>query len=141
MTPIAQLLLLVAPITQETTPRPFWNFETTTVHPVRVSADGARLYCVNPPEGALEVYSLADPDEPVLMRSIPVGLEPCSVTARSSDEVWVVDNLSDSVSVVSLEAGRVIDVLEVGDEPADVCFAGAPDRAFISAARRIAGRI
>ncbi|MCH2107426.1 MAG: beta-propeller fold lactonase family protein, partial [Planctomycetes bacterium] len=134
MTSIAQLLLLVAPLVQESDPRPFWNFETTTVHPVRVSEDGARLYCVNPPEGALEVYSLANPDQPALMRSIPVGLEPCSVTARTSDELWVVDNLSDSVSVVSLAAGRVIDVLEVGDEPADVCFAGSPERAFISAA-------
>lgn len=134
MTPIAHLLLLAAPLVQESTPRPFWNFETTTVHPVRVSADGARLYCLNPPEGALEVYSLIDPDEPVLMRSIPVGLEPCSVTARNDDELWVVDNLSDSVSVVSLQAGRVIDVLEVGDEPADVCFAGSPERAFVSAA-------
>ena len=37
MTSIAQLLLLVAPLVQESTPRPFWNFETTTVHPVRVS--------------------------------------------------------------------------------------------------------
>ncbi|MCH2103118.1 MAG: beta-propeller fold lactonase family protein [Planctomycetes bacterium] len=134
MTPIAQLLLFVAPFVQESTPRPFWNFETTTVHPVRVSEDGARLFCVNPPEGALEVYSLADPDQPVLMRTIPVGLEPCSVTARTADELWVVDNLSDSVSVVSLSAGRVIDVLEVGDEPADVCFAGSPERAFVSAA-------
>jgi DNA-binding beta-propeller fold protein YncE len=134
MTSIAQLLLLVAPLAQETVPRSFWNFETTTVHPVRVSADGARLFCVNPPEGTLEVYSLLDPDEPLLMRSIPVGLEPCSVTERSSDELWVVDNLSDSVSVVSLQAGRVIDVLEVGDEPADVCFAGSPERAFVSAA-------
>ena len=87
MTSIAQLLLLAAPLVQESTPRPFWNFETTTVHPVRVSEDGARLYCVNPPEGALEIYSLANPDQPVLMRSIPVGLEPCSVTARTSSEV------------------------------------------------------
>jgi DNA-binding beta-propeller fold protein YncE len=87
---------------------------------------------VNPPEGALEIYSLSDVDQPVLMRSIPVGLEPCSVTERTSDELWVVDSLSDSVSVVSLSGGRVIEVLAVGDEPADVCFAGSPERAFVT---------
>jgi len=117
---------------QDSTPRPFWNFETNLVHPVRVSADGERLFCVNPPEGALEIYSLSDADKPVLMRSLPVGLEPCSVTERNADEIWVVDSLSDSVSVVSLSEGRVVDVLEVGDEPADVCFAGSPERAFIT---------
>ncbi len=125
-------LLSAPPVLQDSSPRPFWNFETNLVHPVRVSEDGQRLFCVNPPEGALEVYSLSDLDDPVLMRSIPVGLEPCSVTERTSDEIWVVDSLSDSVSIVSLSAGRVIDVLEVGDEPADVCFAGAPQRAFVT---------
>lgn len=125
-------LLSSSAVFQDSSPRPFWNFETNLVHPLRVSADGERLFCVNPPEGALEVYSLSDLDDPVLMRSIPVGLEPCSVTERTSDEVWVVDSLSDSVSVVSLSAGGVIDVLEVGDEPADVCFAGAPERAFVT---------
>ena len=134
MISISFALLVAASLPQESTPRPFWNFETTVVHPIRVSEDGVRLYCVNPPEGALEVYSLANPDAPVLMRSIPVGLEPCSIAERTADELWVVDNLSDTVSIVSLSAGRVIDVLEVGDEPADVCFAGSPERAFVSAA-------
>ena len=130
---LASIALLALPVAlQDSPPRPFWNFEANLVHPLRVSVDGERLYCVNPPEGALEIYSLSDVDQPVLMRSIPVGLEPCSVTERTSDELWVVDSLSDSVSVVSLSAGAVIDVLKVGDEPADVCFAGSPERAFVS---------
>ena len=92
---LASIALLALPVAlQDSPPRPFWNFEANLVHPLRVSVDGERLYCVNPPEGALEIYSLSDVDQPVLMRSIPVGLEPCSVTERTSDELWVVDSLS-----------------------------------------------
>ena len=37
--------------------------------------------------------------------SVPVGLEPVAVAARSDDEVWVVNHLSDSVSVVDVGDG------------------------------------
>jgi len=62
-----------------------------------------------------------------------------AVSARSADEVWVVNFLSDSVSVVDVsgDTPRVTRTLLVGDEPRDITFAG-PDRsrAFITAARR-----
>ncbi|HEU4535557.1 MAG TPA: beta-propeller fold lactonase family protein, partial [Polyangiaceae bacterium] len=71
---------------------------------------------------------------------MPVGLEPVAVAARDDGEVWVVNHLSDSVSVVKLSAGgaRVVRTLLVGDEPRDVVFAGPPGhpRAFITAAHR-----
>ena len=38
------------------------------------------------------------------------------MTARDDDELWVVNSLSDSVSVVSLAAGRVVRTLSVVDE-------------------------
>ena len=38
--------------------------------------------------------------------SVPVGLEPVAVAARSDDEVWVVNHLSDSVSIVDVERRR-----------------------------------
>src|SRR5262249_2283012 len=60
--------------------------------------------------------------------SIMVGLEPVAVAARSDDEIWVVNHLSDSVSVVELtsggHSGRVARTLLVGDEPRDIVFAG-----------------
>jgi len=34
--------------------------------------------------------------------SVPVGLEPVSVAARSDGEMWVANHLSDSVSVVDV---------------------------------------
>jgi len=112
----------------------FVNFESATVHPIRVSADGTRLFVVNPQDDRLSVYSLADASNPVLLRDISVGLEPVSVAPRTNDEVWVVNNLSDSVSIVSVREGRVIATLQVKDEPADVVFAGSPERAFVTAA-------
>ena len=110
----------------------FVNFESAPVHPIRVSPDGSRLFVLSPGDNSLEVYSLANPDAPLLLKRIPVGLEPVSMAVRSNDEVWVATSLSDSISIVSVAAGRVIDVLRVKDEPADVCFAGNPLRAFVS---------
>jgi DNA-binding beta-propeller fold protein YncE len=70
---------------------------------------------------------------------VSVGLEPVAVAARSDSEVWVVNHLSDSVSVVRLEPAppRVVQTLDVGDAPRDVVFAGpGRGRAFVTAAHR-----
>src|SRR6187399_2365277 len=91
----------------------FRNHETALVHPIRVSSDGSLLFVANAPDNRLEVYSLADAANPLLLRVIPVGLEPCSVAPRTNDEVWVVNSLSDSVSIVSISAGRVVATLAV----------------------------
>jgi YVTN family beta-propeller protein len=112
----------------------FLNFESPPIHPLRVSPGGSRLFAVNTADNRLVVWSLANPDAPALLKEIPVGLEPVSIAARSEDEVWVVNHLSDSVSVVSVSAGRVLHTLRVVDEPTDVAFAAG--RAFVTAAAR-----
>src|SRR6185436_16081762 len=56
--------------------------------------------------------------------------------ARSNDEVWVVNHLSDSVSIVDVPSGRVRRTLLVGDEPRDLVFARQGSRAFITTAHR-----
>jgi YVTN family beta-propeller protein len=61
-----------------------------------------------------------------------VGLEPVSVAARTNGEAWVVNNVSDDVSVVDLTLMHVKATLRVGDEPNDVVFAGSPTRAYVS---------
>src|SRR4030095_14091437 len=70
--------------------------------------------------------------------SVAVGLEPVAVAARTDTEVWVVNHLSDSVSIVDLSGPpRVIRTLLVGDEPRDIVFAGpGGTRAFITTAHR-----
>ena len=103
-----------------------------------MSADGQRLFAVNTPDNRLEVYQITNwglEHE----ASVSVGLEPVAVAVRNPFEVWVVNQVSDSVSIVSLwgPAPHVERTLLVGDEPRDIVFAGPNgDRAFITAAHR-----
>jgi len=110
---------------------PFVNWEHPQVHPLDLSPDGTRLAVANTADGALEVFDVTGAAV-VLATSVPVGVDPVSVRWRTNDEVWVVNHVSDSVSVVSVAAGNVIATLSTGDEPADVVFAGAPQRAYVS---------
>ena len=110
----------------------FVNFESGPVTPMRVSADGTRLFVADTLGGRVNVFDLRDPSQPFLIAEIPVGLEPVSVNPRTRDEVWVVNLLSDSVDVVSVPERRVIATIRVVDEPSDVVFAGG--KAFVSAA-------
>lgn len=110
------------------------NFEGKQTNPVRVSPDGTRLFAVNTPAARLSVFDVSNRANPVLIAEIPVGLEPVSVNPLSGNEAWVVNEVSDSVSVVSVSHGIVTDTLPVKDEPADVVFAHG--RAFVTAGRR-----
>jgi YVTN family beta-propeller protein len=117
-------------------PPEFLAFESGPVRPMALSADRTQLFAVNTPDGYLEVFSV-DATGITPSHSIPVGLEPVAVAARANGEVWVVNHLSDSVSIVDPLAGHVVRTLLVGDEPRDIIFAGAADgRAFITTAHR-----
>jgi YVTN family beta-propeller protein len=113
-------------------PGDFVHHESAHVRPAALSPDGTRLFVVNTTDMRLSVFSLAT-GVPVLEKEIPVGVEPVSVAVRSSNEVWVVNHLSDDVSIVDVAAGNVTRTLRVGDEPTDVIFtgAGAGERAFV----------
>ncbi|MCY1075890.1 YncE family protein [Archangium lansingense] len=114
----------------------FIEFDSAHVRPMALSPDGTRLFAVNTPDNRLEVFSVSASGLS-LLAEVPVGLEPVSVAARSNTEVWVVNHLSDSISVVSLEGTpRVVRTLLVGDEPRDIVFAGTQGHAFITTAHR-----
>src|SRR5262245_49708002 len=114
----------------------FVEFESGQVRPIAMSPNGARLFALNTPDSTLEIFGVT-PAGLALEARVPVGLEPVAVAARDDSEVWVVNHLSDSVSVVSLTGTpRVVRTLLVGDEPRDVVFAGSPARAFITTAHR-----
>jgi DNA-binding beta-propeller fold protein YncE len=115
-------------------------FESGQVRPLALSPSGNFLFAVNTPDNRLEVFKV-DNTGLTHRASIPVGLEPVSVAARSDTEVWVVNHLSDSVSVVQVgqsgSSGAVVRTLLVGDEPRDIVFAGpSRQRAFITTAHR-----
>jgi YVTN family beta-propeller protein len=107
----------------------FTNWETPHVSPIALTPSGQTMLAVNTADARLEVFSLAS-GMPRHTLSIPVGLDPVSVRARSESEVWVVNHISDSVSIVDLTTGCVRQTLLTGDEPSDVVFANG--RAFVS---------
>jgi YVTN family beta-propeller protein len=110
---------------------PFKNFESPQVHPLALTPDGTRLLAVNSPNATLSVFQLVS-GSPVLTAEIPVGFEPVSVAARNNREAWVVNWMSDSVSIVDLTTGNVVRSFDVGDEPTDVLFAGPGNsKAFV----------
>jgi len=113
-------------------------FETGAVRPLALSPDGTQLFACNTPDNRLEIFDVTVGGLSHVA-SVPVGLEPVSVAARTDSEVWVVNNLSDSISIldVSTNPPTVVRTLLVGDEPRDIVFAGpSGNRAFITTARR-----
>ncbi|KYG02104.1 hypothetical protein BE21_05635 [Sorangium cellulosum] len=132
----AMLLVAALPAAAATS---FTTFESGQVRPLALSANGKLLFAVNTPDNRLEIFRV-QADRLRLEASVPVGLEPVAVAARGDDEVWVVNHLSDSVSVVDVrdaERARVVRTLLVGDEPRDIVFAGPKrSRAFITTAHR-----
>lgn len=135
--PVFQCGTGVDTITGDTAPNAVTVFESGPVRPITLSGDGQRLYVTNAPANCLEIYAV-EGDTLRLASTVAVGLEPVAVAERNSSEVWVVNHLSDSVSVVRLDGTpRVLRTLLVGDEPRDIVFAGPDrDRAFITAAAR-----
>ena len=121
---------------QAVTSPSFLEFESGQVRPIAISPDRSKLFAVNTPNGTVEIFNVTASGLTFAAR-VPVGLEPVAVAARSNTEVWVVNHLSDSVSVVTLTGTpHVTRTLLVGDEPRDIVFAGTANRAFITTAHR-----
>ena len=136
----AALLLPIVLAVPTAAAAPYTLFESGQVRPLALSPNGKLLFAVNTPDNRLEIFHV-DTGGLVHRGSVSVGLEPVAVAARSNDEVWVVNHLSDSVSVVRIDgdgsSGTVARTLLVGDEPRDIVFAGpGRKRAFITAAHR-----
>lgn len=114
-------------------------FESDPVDPIALSPDGTKLFVVNTLEGRLEIRGPIVVGSTSKIASVPVGLEPVAVAVRNNSEVWVVNHLSDSVSIVDVAADppRVTRTLLVGDEPRGIVFAGpGKNRAFVATAHR-----
>ena len=107
------------------------NWESAPVHPIDLVVGGDLLLATNTADAHLEIFDVSS-GAPVALMSVPVGLDPVSVRARSATEAWVVNRISDSVSIVDLQNGYVRWTLRTADEPCDVIFAGTPERAYVS---------
>ncbi len=116
----------------------FVEFESGPVRPLALSPDGTRLFAVNTPDARLEIFHVGAGGI-AKTSSVQVGLEPVAVAAASNSQVWVVNHLSDSISIVDVSSTppRVVRTLLVGDEPRDIVFGGpGGTRAFITTAHR-----
>ncbi len=127
------------PASKQPGAKPYTLFESGQVRPLALSADRNYLFAVNTPDNRLEIFRVTD--EGLRRRaSVPVGLEPVAVSVRNSSEVWVVNHLSDSISIIDIsdiDESHVSRTLLVGDEPRDIVFGGAnKNRAFITTAHR-----
>src|SRR5438270_5383524 len=89
----------------------FINFETAPVHPIALSPDHNRLAVCNLADGKLECFDVSS-GHLVPLGSAPVGMDPVSVRFRSANEVWVVNQISDSISVVDWPTLRVVATLD-----------------------------
>ncbi|HCS90589.1 MAG TPA: hypothetical protein DIW77_11215, partial [Chromatiaceae bacterium] len=126
----------------------FTAFESGQVRPISISPNGRMLVAVNTPDNRIEIFRINAEGvrnaETQLSHScsVPVGMEPVAVAVRTDQEIWVVNHLSDSVSIVRLEnehcdQAGVAQTLFVGDEPRDIVFAGdGNSKAFITTAHR-----
>jgi YVTN family beta-propeller protein len=112
------------------------NFEAAQTSPIRLSADETRLFAVNTANNSLSVFNVGQGGSLTLLIEIPVGVGPVSANSRSNDEVWVANQVSNSVSVVSVSKGIVTDTIYTGagTEPMDVVFAGT-NQAYVSLSR------
>ncbi len=115
------------------------NFESSHVHPIDLTPSGKRLLAVNTPDALLEMFSVGAGGVLIHENPIPVGLEPVTVVARTESEAWVVNHLSDTISIVDLDLGTTKKTLPVGDEPTDVAFANG--RAFVAVAQEDAVKV
>jgi YVTN family beta-propeller protein len=129
---------LQQPVFQSLVSEGFTNFETEPVRPLALSGDGRYLYALNTADDRLEIFAT----QGETLRSIgetTVGLRPVAL-ALHGKHAWVVNHLSDSVSVVDVTNPRrpqVTHTLQVGDEPRGIVVAGPKhDRVFVATARR-----
>jgi YVTN family beta-propeller protein len=129
---------LVTTIAQAPPPA-FANFEESQTNPIRLSPDGTRLFAVNTANASLSVFDVTAPSTPNLIAQIPVGLGPVSVNPLNDDQAWVVNQISNSVSIVSVSKGIVTSTIEhLQSEPMDVVFAGGQAYISVSRANQIA---
>jgi len=122
-------VLAAVSLTSSATAQTFVNWESPHVNPIALTPDGTRLLAVNTADNRLEVFTVSGTTLGHVA-SIPVGLDPVSVAARTDTEAWVVNHVSDTISVVDLGTLNVRATIRTGDEPTDVVFAAG--KAFVS---------
>lgn len=97
------LFLAMAPPAAEAQ---YTNFEGHQIHPLDLTPDNTRLLAINTPDARLSIYTIDGSGNLSLAAEVPVGTEPVSVRARTNTEAWVINHVSDTISIVDLTPAR-----------------------------------
>lgn len=108
---------------------PFVNWENHPQHALDLSPAGRLLAVAHTADQRVQFFDLSG-GQPEPAGHVFVGIDPVSVRFRTDNEVWVVNHISDSVSIVDVAARRITATLQTADEPFDVVFSGG--KAFVS---------
>ena len=113
----------------------FISFESAPVRPIAETPDGRRVVITNTANNSLDIFDVDQQGTLTLSESVAVGVEPVAV-AITNNQAWVVNHVSDSISIIDLTAmpAKVVRTLLVGDEPKDIVI--AKQKAFITTAHR-----
>ena len=95
----AALLLSPAASAQE---KPYILFESGPVRPMLHT--GNFLYVANGPDNRLEVFSVGASGKLGHLTSVPVGMEPVALAESPAGDIWVVNHLSDNISIVDVSS-------------------------------------
>ena len=108
---------------------PYVNWENHPVHALDISPDNNRLAIAHTADNRVQIFAI-DMGYPVALGHIKVGIDPVSVRFNGNDEIWVVNHISDSITIVDFVTKKVKATLMTKDEPFDVVFAN--NKAFVS---------
>jgi len=118
-------------------------FTSPQTNPLLVVEGEPWLAVANTTSGTVSIHDLRHLEraDAGLVREIPTGLDPVSLAQRpGSREIWVANHISDSISVIDLDALDVVETIQdvdpdTGvtrtDAPVGVAFA-SPTRAFVT---------
>ncbi len=139
------LLVTTLMSTQSFASKDYTLFEVDPVRPVVNLKQGKYIAVLNVPDDYLELFKSTKKGVKHCA-SIKTGMRPVALAVvketRHHARVWVVNHLSDSISVINLNLkkcqGSVVDTILVGDEPRDIVVANTSKgkRVFVTMAHR-----
>ena len=108
---------------------PHYNFENHPIHALDLSPNKRLLAIAHTADARVQLMDVSA-GLAVSSGHVVVGFDPVSVRFRNDSQLWVVNHVSDSISVIDVQSRRVIATLATADEPFDVVFAAG--KAFVS---------
>ena len=120
------LVLFYNPVSSEV---PHVNWENHPTRALAVSPDNKLLAVAHTAEHRVYFFNI-ELGYPVAVGNVRVGLDPVAVQFLNNSQLWAVNHISDSVSVIDIGSLRVTSTLQTNDEPTDVVFVN--NKAFVS---------